>query len=258
MQDNRKNFTDNQKLVLYGQVLGRCPICNDKLTHDKKTGIFRNFEIAHIYPANPTDAEEVLLKNEKRLSSDVNSLDNVIAVCSKCHTKFDNPRTIEEYREWVKLKERLILDEQYKDTYNQYSIEDEIRQVLSILSDGSEDVQAVPLSYATLKIDQKTNSTMNHLTKRTIKNNVIEYYNYIREEFVEIDNSKPGIFDLIASQVKTAYLKFNQINSNQEVVFEKLVDWLNQKTKNISEPACEIIISYFIQNCEVFANDSTK
>ena len=53
-----------------------------------------------------------MLKDEERLSKDVNSLDNVIAVCRICHKKFDTPRTIEEYRSWVRLKKKLLQDAQ--------------------------------------------------------------------------------------------------------------------------------------------------
>ncbi len=258
MQDNRKEFTDNEKLVLYGQVNGYCPICGSKLTHNKATGIFRNFEVAHIYPANATDAEADLLKNEERLSQDVNSLDNVMAVCSQCHTKFDKPRTVEEYREWVSIKKRLINDDKYKNAYLSFNVEEDIRKILLNLSDGSNEKDLTQLNYNTLKIDQKTNATISFLTKKAIKNNVVDYYSFIKEQFKQIDANKPGTFELIASQIKSTYLKFKQIDQNQETIFKKLVEWLNEKTGGTSMRASEIIISYFVQNCEVFSNDTAK
>lgn len=258
VQDNRKQFTDNEKLVLYGQVKGFCPICGAKLIHDKQTGVYRNFEIAHIYPANATPSEKKLLENEERLSIDVNSLDNVMAVCSRCHTMFDNPRTVEEYREWISIKKRLINDDKYRTIYISFNIEEDIRKVLSKLSNGSNEKDLVPLNYDSLRIEQKTDTTIAFLTKKAIKNNVVEYYSFIKDQFKQIDVDTPGTFELIASQVKSTYLKFNQIDNNQETVFNKLVEWLDKKTGRISTRASEIIISYFIQDCEVFSNDTTK
>ena len=100
MGDNRRIFSDNEKMVLFNEVDGRCPICGKPLTNTKNGQIIKMFEVAHIYPANPRPEEVELLKDEERLSKDVNSLANVIAVCRICHKKFDTPRTIEEYRSW--------------------------------------------------------------------------------------------------------------------------------------------------------------
>ena len=96
LQDNRRKFSDNEKQVLFDEVHGRCPICGRRLTHSKNGHFYRTFEVAHIYPANPKTEEEKLLATEERLSDDVNSLKNVVAVCRICHKKFDTPRTIDE------------------------------------------------------------------------------------------------------------------------------------------------------------------
>ena len=95
MGDNRRIFSDNEKMVLFNEVDGRCPICGSPLTNSKNGKIIKIFEVAHIYPANPLPSEIEVLKDEERLSEDVNSLDNVIAVCRICHKKFDTPRTEE-------------------------------------------------------------------------------------------------------------------------------------------------------------------
>lgn len=44
-----------------------------------------------------------------------------------------------------------------------------------------------------------------------------------------------------------------QINNNQEVIYYSLVDWLDEKTNHYSKVACEILIAFFIQDCEVFS-----
>ena len=75
--------------------------------------------------------------------------------CRICHKKFDTPRTVEEYRSWVRLKNKLLQDAKLK--------------------------------------------------------------------------------------------------NNQEFVYASLVDWINEKTGLYSRRACEILIAYFIQDCEVFS-----
>ena len=233
MGDNRRIFSDNEKMVLFNEVDGRCPICGKSLTNTKNGQIIKMFEVAHIYPANPRPEEVELLKDEERLSKDVNSLANVIAVCRICHKKFDTPRTIEEYRSWVRLKKKLLQDAQ--------------------LNDESLEEDLVRLSYESLKIEQKANDTLPFAIKRTIKNDVVDYFDYIHKIFIEMDKVTPYKFDTLAAQIKAFYGKTMQINPNQEFVYASLVDWLNEKTGSYSRRACEIVIAYFIQDCEVFS-----
>lgn len=166
-------------MVLYNEVSGRCPICGKKLTYSKNNRILRKFEIAHIYSANPRSEEIILLQDEKRLSEDVNSLKNVIAVCRDCHKIFDTPRTVEEYRKWFSLKTNLINNAKIKDTYELFNIEEEISGILEKINSSEYEFEALELSLKSLQIDQKVNSTLNYITKRTIKDDVVNYFNYI-------------------------------------------------------------------------------
>lgn len=253
MGDNRRLFSDNEKMVLFNEVGGRCPICGNPLTNTKNGQITKIFEVAHIYPANPRTEEIELLKDEERLSVDVNSLDNVIAVCRICHKKFDTPRTIEEYRSWVRLKKKLLQEAQLKNTYALFNIEEEIKEILKSLNDESLEEDLVQLSYESLKIEQKANDTLSFAIKRTIKNDVVDYFDYIHKIFIEMDKTTPYKFDTLASQIRGFYCKTMQINPNQEFVYASLVDWLNEKTGAYSKRACEIVIAYFVQDCEVFS-----
>lgn len=219
----------------------------------KNGNIIKIFEVAHIYPANPRPDEMELLKDEERLSEDVNSLENVIAVCRICHKKFDTPRTVEEYRTWVRLKKKLLQDAESKNTYSLFNVEEEIKEILKKLNDESLEEEIVPLSYDSLKVDEKVNETLPFAIKRTIKNDVVDYYDYIHKMFIEIDKITPYKFDTLASQIKSFYCKTMQINTNQEFVYATLVDWLNEKTNFYSRRACEIVVAYFIQDCEVFS-----
>jgi uncharacterized C2H2 Zn-finger protein len=253
MADNRREFSDNEKMLLFNEVGGRCPLCGNVLHYKKKKNIIRAFEVAHIYPANPRPDEFILLKNEERLSSDVNDLKNVMAVCRICHKKFDTPRTVEEYREWIRLKRKLLQDIEIKSTYVIFNIEDEIKVILEKLNDESIEGKLKQLSYDSLKIDEKANSTLPFAIKRSIKNDVVDYFDFIRQNFIGMNQEQPYKFETVASQIKSFYLKCMQIDQNQEHVYVSLVEWLNEKTDDYSKRACEIIIAFFIQDCEVFS-----
>ena len=44
MGDNRRIFSDNEKMVLFNEVDGRCPICGKPLTNTKNGQIIKMFE----------------------------------------------------------------------------------------------------------------------------------------------------------------------------------------------------------------------
>lgn len=240
-------------MLLNNEVNGRCPICGDVLMHKKKERIHKTFEVAHIYPANPRPEEVELLSNQERLSADVNDLRNVLAVCRKCHKIFDTPRTIEEYQRWFRLKQKLIQDAAVKNAFALFNIEDEIRVILEKLNSQSIESELVELNYESLKIEQKANDTLPYAIRRSITRDVVDYFDYIQRLFIEIDKITPYKFDTLASQIKGFYSKCMQINQNQEYVYNSLVEWLYEKTDSYSRKACEVVIAYFIQDCEVFS-----
>ena len=44
MGDNRRIFSDNEKMVLFNEVDGRCPICGKPLTNTKNGQIIKMFD----------------------------------------------------------------------------------------------------------------------------------------------------------------------------------------------------------------------
>nr|WP_278430423.1 ABC-three component system protein [Brevibacillus laterosporus] len=252
MQVKRKKLTPNENAILLSEVESMCPLCAKSLMYEKKGKKEKLFEGAHIYPLNPTQDEEELLKKEEKLNDDVNHLDNFIALCRDCHKKYDNPRTVEEYRKLLDIKKSLIIRSKSRAKYYDYQIEMEIKQVLIALVNDYQESPDNLLNMNALKLDEKADKTLTPLTKRKIRNEITDYYLYTQEQFRYLDKQYPKSFQTIASQVKTFYMKISRTETSQEVIYNQLTEWLSKKTQNSSINACGIIISFFIQNCEVF------
>jgi hypothetical protein len=256
MSDDRKKITENNQLILYSQVDGVCPICPNQLMYEKKGGRKeKGFEIAHIYPFSPKPEEKKLLKNEAILNSNPDHNDNLICLCVSCHTKFDKPRTIDEYRKLVKIKKNLIQRDKEKSIWKSTTLENEIFSIIDLLSKKEFDLGKTDnLSYDPKTIDDKTNDTITYLTKRNIHRNVQDYYHAIKLKFAELDNITPLTTETISSQIKSHYLVLRKetLEFNQKAIFDAMVNWLDKITHNQSKEAAEIIVSYFIQNCEIF------
>ena len=81
MSNKRKSFSRAQHIALVTQVNRICPLCDTLLSYVKNGKSYNKYEIAHIYPLNPNADEIQLLKDEERLSEDLNHEYNLIPLC---------------------------------------------------------------------------------------------------------------------------------------------------------------------------------
>ena len=91
-QESRIKPSRNQFAKLISEVDSLCPLCQEELIVLRNGSTTNLSQAAHIYPHSPTTSEKELLKNVPRLSSDPESVDNLIMLCHNCHHKFDNQR----------------------------------------------------------------------------------------------------------------------------------------------------------------------
>lgn len=249
----RQKLSPALEISLATQVSSACPKCGKPLFYEKSGRQHRAYEIAHIYPLNPTPAEEALLAGELRLHKDVNHPDNLIPLCERCHGIFDKPRTIEEYRELYELKSKLIREFSQIEIRADFPLELGLRTIVDALHrhDG-EPSDETALSYNPKSVDQKLNETMAPIKRRKIKRDVADYYQFIKEQFLELEEDDPNSSELIFSQVKLYYLKQKSLNISQQEIYENIVSWLHTKSSSETKEAAEIVASFFVQNCEVF------
>lgn len=251
-QSERKSYGDAQNVALTSQVGGVCPLCDKPLFYKKNGKNFKGYELAHIYPLNPAQKEIELLKGEERLSQDVNDEKNIIPLCKICHGKFDKPRTAEEYRKLAAIKKEYIARSGQESLWEQYHIEIEIRAVIEALYEQDFDGKGIELSFEPNAIDEKVDESITRPTVRKIKNNVSDYYSLIKSHFSDIDKGNPNFSQIVSLQIKSYYMKQQQLGIDKQAIFDNLVSWINVKTKPKSIDGAEILVSFFVQNCEVF------
>lgn len=251
-ESKRKKPTENMGLVLFDEVSGICPKCNKPLMKRSKSQMTKLFEVAHIYPNSPRPHELDLLKDEIRLHEDVDHEDNLIALCRDCHKIFDNPRTVAGYQEMVAIKQELQRLSKLKNGWFSSSIDDEINEVIeTLVSFSGEAIEE--LSLDALKVDEKSDETLNNLVKLKIKNNVKYFYSEIKSKFSEMDKGTPFTSDTIYSQIKTYYVKLKKEGLNQTQIFSALTEWIKKSANCDNTEVSEILVSFFVQNCEVYS-----
>lgn len=136
-----------------------------------------------------------------------------------------------------------------KSTVSSLQLEDDIRTVIDSLSLIRNKSELVQLEYDALRIEEKFEPE-NFILKNETQLQVVMYYRYIEKVFSESDVD----FDLIASEIKISSQKLEKAGLSQAEVISQLAEWIRNKA-GLSvdrQLACNIVVSFFIQNCEVF------
>ena len=214
---------------------------------------YKAYELAHIYPLNPTPQELKELGGARLLNPDVNHPDNQIPLCGRCHPHFDKPRTLKEYEELAAVKQKLIDRAAQRALNNEYPLEADINRIISRLhetkfnEDGTPDLEFEPKS-----LESKFGDSLPVPTQRKIRHNVTDYYQYIKNEFRELEFQVPAASEVIYAQVRAYYLKQKSLGLPQSAIFGNVIDWIRLTTSPDTPEASEIVASFFVQNCEVF------
>ncbi|NMP11393.1 ABC-three component system protein [Paenibacillus polymyxa] len=248
----RVAITENMDNAHLLEVSGTCPLCGKYMLVAKGKRMNKLYQIAHIYPNSPTSNEVKILKGLERLGANCEEFENKIALCKDCHGYYDDHKTKEEYLNLLRIKKGLLSASKAKIATSHQDLEQEIIIVINELSKiDQQTLQKMKLEYQALKISNKVEDIYT-LLKVKIETYVCIYFNFIKETFQNLDQAGQINFELVASEIKTSFLKCEKEMISKSEIFDSLVKWLKSKSVGSSSEACEAVISYFVQSCEVF------
>lgn len=139
---------------------------------------------------------------------------------------------------------------------NRLVIEDGLRRLVSRLAEIDEPENLVQLRYDVVKVARKIdaypNQSMNKLLTSQITEHVIQFYRFIQEQIGLLEDASQLHFETIANAVQYHYATLKAQNVDAVTVYYKTRNWIQAITKCDDELACEIMVSFFVQNCEVF------
>lgn len=247
----RKKPSDSELRLFLLEVDNHCPLCGKVLQSKSQRKVNQKlFQIAHIYPNSPTIEQYKKLHNLERLGNTSEDFENKIALCINCHQTQDFHTTRDEYLHLVDLKKKLLRKATISDITSNLELEDDIRKIVDRISKiSSEDLSE--LNYKPIPVVKKFNDN-DILLKNKVSNNIALYYAFIKNCIQDLDGNNNLYFDVVASQIRTCFLKIEKVTSDKECIFHGIVEWLIRKTGIVNLEASEIMISFFIQNCEVF------
>lgn len=198
----------------------------------------------------------------KELSESI-TVDSLVLLCNEFETviinaSIDNINTklvdllVEIIKEFTAKNSNQNKNAKTATVYqSEQEIENEIRNIISSLAKMPETEINYTLSNIPLRIEKKIKPN-NVLLKKDITDDVLGYYRYIEKLFSDCSNEKSNLFDNFAKEVKKVCDDYLYQDFSQETVFSCMTDWLMKKVSSPNRTACKIIISFFVQNCEVF------
>lgn len=254
MAIKRENYTPTEHNILYAETSGGCPLCTQPIIFQKigSRKPTKCYEIAHIYPLNPTPAQAAALVGYPA-PSEINVLENLIALCPTCHTKYDKDFKIEELEKLRKIKDKYLSDTQAKLTASQHIIQEEVFGILDAIASYEFDETALSVpKFDISTVDKKLKTGMSPLQKSDIKVNAINYYVRIRDHIRALERQDQASIRILLNQINSYYLAmYKQNPDNKDLVFNYVAQWISEKSQKPILPA-KVLASFFVQNCEVF------
>lgn len=250
----RANVNETVKMSLLCEVQGNCPLCRRALVVKKDNKNVRVFDVAHIYPLHATEHEVKILTGEELLSADVDCEENFIALCKECHKIYDTQKTVSEYKQLVEIKKAINKVKVLSETWDKQTLHADISLVAEKVGSLDEtEIIETELSYKALKLNQKKDSSLGLINEMKISQFIIKFFVPIREALRYLEMQEKAKSAFICSQVRSYYILLYMQEFNQSQIFEKICDWFMINTGISDRSKAEVLVSFFIQNCEVYS-----
>lgn len=193
--------------------------------------------------------------------------ENLIALCPACHARYLAERKSSTRGKMLAFlqnkKQELMIRDTARSVLPRYEIEAGVDRLLRKIQDDlieltEEDLKALRLNYDPVKVRQKipADTREQRILLKKVLRNVQENYNLVDNNLKNLNKEQVIRQRVFSAQIKNLFIDFDETTVDgeplsQTVIFDNLVRWLHENTDEDLE-VCAIVISYFIQSCEVF------
>ena len=175
--------------------------------------------------------------------------DNLIAMCPECCAKYKvmrNKESIERVRE---RKKKLLENYEDQTLVADAHVQEGVRKVIEMIPSMRVDPN-VDLNYSPVTLMEKIEPN-NVLLFVKARGHVNVYVNDVKEAFQNMSREGKLRYEPFCRLVRMTYENLRDKGYDQNRIYSELTKWLCNETKE-EWGACEVVISYFIQECEVF------
>lgn len=219
---------------LLGEAEGNCPFpgCGRQLTVSDKGKLVPIYEVSLI---------------DKRKGTDPG---NLIAMCPKCYGTYllDNSKTFTNKIQ--KIKNMLFAHRQNIRLLDDLPLEEGIIGVIRKIKNlGGNELENASLNPKEIK--QKLDPTQDTAVYMIVQSLVAIYFPKVKEIMMSLDKRGEIDYDEIQDQIHAFYKKLKKTKKSQMEIFNEIVGKIHRVTLQ-EDIYCQIVVSYFVQSCEVF------
>lgn len=241
-----------EALVYIQEADGRCVLCGRKLIKVAFGKTIFMCNVTRITPNSLDSVEKNNLAKEGIELPEQGSADDFIALCPNCSKEYQASFDKDSVKRLLEIKRSLQMRSAAADQLEQCDLNEKIEMVLEGLCSLSSEEIETNLRLDALALKDKIEDS-EPLLKNRIGADVARYYRFIESGLRRLSEIHGSSFNrTIAKQVQLAYLTLSSSGDSQSVIYEALVDWIHEKEPACERIACEIVVSFFVQNCEVF------
>lgn len=237
-KSSTQSFNDEFGRMLFLQEGGKCP--NDGCSHllYKKTGLqtIDDYDVVHIDSGLPL------------------SPDNAIALCHDCKMIYESKKSPSLINRMKEIKQQIVRADETLNIIKDYSFQDGLERVVRKISDIPAN-EIVELNYDPVQLKSKIPNDVILLSK--VRSQVANWYLAVNGIFKEVSSERGLKYKSLCSEIRTFWTSLDEDGRSQYEIYSALTDWFANRI-NDRKDLCEIVVSYFIQECEVFIDASTK
>lgn len=209
--------------------------CNTLLTHIDKNRTINNFQVIDLKMKTKTKAGRY---------------ENLIAVCPLCFERLQGHLTSEQTKYFTKIRHNHISKSEMQNLLLETNIDQSISKLLTQISNIGLHIENNEIKNP-VKPSEKFDSSLDYGNKIQIEALVKRTYLFVRNIIKQLDEKGDIKYELLQASVRLKYLQLRDKSNSQEEIFIQLVDYF-KNISNQSDSVCRIVVSFFIQNCDVF------
>ena len=180
----------------------------------------------------------------------ISSYENLIATCHDCFQSYVFNHTKAKEKELQIIKKLQSDARSTRRTLDEVDIEKGIAQVIENLS-KAQPGQLLALNYDAVSVPEKIDEELHSFLVYEVTGHVARYFLFIEKTMQDLVRRKQFSDDLLRAQIKESYRKLAEKKNSPEMIYSALSERFRSITKQDIR-FCSIVISYFIQSCEVF------
>lgn len=178
------------------------------------------------------------------------SPENLLAMCPCCYATYSLDDNKKKCKELKAVKKTLLARRQIIQMLDELPLERGIVGVVTRIKKLQiQDFEEV--SFDPKELTKKINPSHEHLLYLTVKNFVLSYFVTVREIMMNLDKRGEIDYESLQNQIHAIYRGLSKRKKNQMEIFAEIAEKIHRQT--LQEIIyCQVVVSYFIQSCEVF------